>query len=278
MLEPDEAREVFANKGRKKVSKKEARLMGINPYKEKSSVYWDYGNFYFFRYDDNIFNRFEGADLVRVLYLASYMGYTKEGNKLFRGTRQMNKESCYAIMRLKDRAFREFWNKCITFNIIEVDAEGYVSLSSKHFLRGNVTKKIVATSGEMIRINADTIKHLYLNTEAREHKRLSYLYRLIPFVEEESNIVHTEAEVSSRVEKLPTRDEFCNMIGYNATSISRARELFDGFVVGNGGIDYRAVVIAVDSATNKYRVTVNPLIFYKGNDYKKAITSAFKIV
>ena len=278
MLEPDEAREVFANKGRKKVSKKEARLMGINPYKEKSNLYWDYGNFYFFKYNDEIFDQLEGADLVRVLYLASYMGYTKDGNKLIRGTRPMNKDSCYAIMRLKDRAFREFWNKCITFNIIEVDAGGYISLSSKHFLRGNVTKKIAATSGEMIRINADTIKHLYQNTEAREHKRLSYLYRLIPFVEEESNIVHTEAEVGSRVEKLPTRDEFCKMVGHTANTENKVRELFDGFVVNSDGIDYRAVVIAVDSFTNKYRVTVNPLIFYKGNDYKKAITSAFKIV
>lgn len=278
MMSPEESKEFIANRGGKKIGKKEARLMGINHYEEKSNIYWDYGNFYFFKYDDKLFNQLEGADLVRVLYLASYMGYTKSGNKLFRGTRQMDKESCYAIMGLKDRAFREFWSKCITFNIIEVDAGGYISLSSKHFLRGNVTKKIAATSGEMIRINADTIKHLYLNTEAREHKRLSYLYRLIPFVEEESNIVHTEAEVSSRVEKLPTRDEFCNMIGYKADTIKKVKELFDGFVVGNGGIDYRAAVIAVDSATNKYRVTVNPLIFYKGDDYKKAITSAFKIV
>lgn len=224
MMSPEESKEFIANRGRKKVNKKEARIMGINHFKEKSNLYWDYGNFYFFKYNDEIFDQLEGADLVRVLYLASYMGYTKDGNKLFRGTRPMNKDSCYAIMGLKDRTFREFWRKCITFNIIEVDAVGYISLSSKHFLRGNVTKKIAATSGEMIRINADTIKHLYLNTEAREHKRLSYLYRLIPFVEEESNIVHTEAEVSSRVEKLPTRDEFCKMVGHTANTENKVKK------------------------------------------------------
>ena len=269
----EESEQFIANRGNIKREKTSANTKSHKP---KSNLYWDYGNFYLFKYDNKIFEDLQGADLVRLLYLASYMRYSKDGNYLLKGTRPMNKNACAKAMNLKETAFREFWNKCISLDLLEVDSEGNVSVTGKYFYKGKITSTAARDNLSMVRINTDTIKDLYHATESKGHKRLSQIYRLIRFVDKKTNIVCMD-EITGGVGELPTRADICNMIGSKGiNSENKLRDLFDDFVVMYLGDEYKAVDLKKDQFEDKYRMTINPMIFYRGDDFRSVLTRVFK--
>ena len=268
----EESEQFIANKG--KVERK-SDPVDTKTYKPKSNLYWDYGNFYIFKYDDKIFEDLQGADLVRLLYLASFMRYSKDGNYLLKGPRLMNKEACAKAMNLKETAFREFWNKCISLDLLKVDPAGNISVADKYFFKGKITNTIARDNLSMVRINADTVKDLYHSVESKGHKRLSQLYRLIRFVNRETNIVCMD-EITGGVGELPTRADIGCMVGKIITTENKLKELYDDLTVAYLKDRYEAVNIEKDQFEDKYRMTINPMIFYGGEDFRHVLTRVFK--
>ena len=133
-----------------------------------------YGGFYFLFYDDTLFEKLSNADLVRLLFLASYMPYSDKGYVLQRGNQKVRKEDCAKILRLSSKAFYNFWNFCEANQLLSLNKNNEVVISKKYFRRGDRNKNEFE-SRKFTRIHTLGIRHLYVTTDVREHNKLGYL-------------------------------------------------------------------------------------------------------
>lgn len=123
----------------------------------------------------------------------------------------------------------------------------------------------IEDNNAFIRVFLDSNRKLYESCKITEHKKLSYIYKMIPYVNRQTNILscNQKEQELERIEYMPVK-EFCNIVGYNTTHISRFRtglskfRIYDELAVGF--FDN----ISELNPKGKY-VVVNPKLFYGGD-------------
>lgn len=128
-------------------------------------------------------NEFRDADIFRLIYLASFAG---KNNILMHTERTiLTFDSLKEKMRLSDTAFYRFYRLLIKNNIVLKD-NGKLVLNSNIAVFGEIKDKYYS---QFIKIYVDNVRYLYSSSEPREHKRLSILYRLAPYVHIKYNVL-----------------------------------------------------------------------------------------
>ena len=235
----------------------------------KAPEYADYGDFYFLAYDEAFFEQLKGADLLRVLYLASYMQYSSKGYSLKVTSKMLNKQDCQAYLCLGKSAFHEFWKRCTSFGVVKEDEDGHVVLSKEYFYKGTLTKKIRRKYQRMVRINIGAVRALYKGNDDNVHKKLAYLYQLIPYTGTENNAVRIWSSAEQE-EKYPTAAQISEILGCDTRTWRRLKQWYsDNYLEHNG----KAQPLAMLSQNNKNEniMVINPNLFYAGDSYKDVL-------
>lgn len=154
--------------------------------------------------------------LVKIIYLLTYLDY-KKNMLVIRSNasdtyRPMKKNDVRDVIRLHRCKFPRFWEELMSSNIITENEYGELVVCDK-FKRGKLNKK--STHGmSKIKMYSRAIRYVYENTDVRSHKYLSYLYRLIPYINLKYNILCINPlEIDKfKVEPLTAR-ELCELIG-----------------------------------------------------------------
>lgn len=97
----------------------------------------------------------------------------------------LNFDSLKQKMRLSDTEFFRFYSLLIKNNII-LENKGKLVVDSNIAVFGEIKEKYC---GQYIKIYTDNVRCLYSRSEPREHKRLSILYRLAPYVHIKYNVL-----------------------------------------------------------------------------------------
>ena len=251
--------------------------------------YWfkEFGGYIHMSYTRNqlLFNELNISrpNISRIIYLATYIEYNyKEENLLVRkraninNTKHLNKKDLKKLLKLSPNAFREFIKEMKELNLLyEVEDKFY--LTDEYFSKG----KCNFNKGEYARIFIKTTQMLYENCSPRQHKQLSYVYQLLPFLNFDTNILCSNPQEThiGDLNKL-SLDDICDILGVDKHNKRKLENDLLNFYITLDDNKYHLfseVMIRVSRGWKNYFV-INPAVIFKGSDsdkMKEMINSLF---
>lgn len=216
------------------------------------------------------------ATISRFLYLATYIDYNdREENVLVKYTKNnkieyMNKRDVKYLLNLGDTAFKSFYKEIKEKELL-FEANGKIYLNPVYVNKGKSNFK----DKEYARMFIDTTRELYENCKPRQHKHLSYVYQLLPFLHYETNILCKNPEEIdiNKLDKLHFTD-ICRMLNLSndkKTMDKLKRDLFKFYITRDDEKYYflSYVTIRQEIGTRSYYV-VNPYVVWKGKNLQVA--------
>ena len=125
--------------------------------------------------------------LAKIIYLITYMDY--ETNLLVMQDsatspkRPMLKKDVAAVIRLHRCNFARFWDELLETGIIKEEPDGKLRVCPL-FCKGRITTKNKAA----MKIFTHAVRYMYENIDVRSHPYISYLFRLIPYINLRYNV------------------------------------------------------------------------------------------
>lgn len=226
------------------------------------------GDFYWtlFESKEEYYPDVSDSMLAKIVYLITYMDY--DSNLLVvqdtptSPKRPMLKKDVAKVIRLHRCKFSRFWEELMATGIITEEPDGKLRVCSL-FCKGSLTKNNMAA----MKVFTHAVRYMYENIDVRSHPYISYLFRLIPYINLRYNVfcknpLETE---KSEVVRMTAKD-MCHIIGIDDTQVKRfIKTLFKlSFVDRNG--DKRSVITLVTNYKNddeRNFVLINPQ-FYAG--------------
>lgn len=220
-----------------------------------------------FNYCSEIFPNLSKPSITRLFYIATFVEYngdrlTFDGGYTFIGKRQLKGK-----LNLTDNVFTDFWNEMISNNILKENEEKLVTINTKLFRRGSIDRRC---NKDFTRIYCECVRCIYENTkDIRDHTKLSYIFKIIPFVNRKTNIVsYNPEEMDDKKIKPMTIGDFCDVINYNKKNAYRLfKDLAKFTIKGKHLMCY----VAIDKFNiNGMFIIVNPEIYYGGAVHHEA--------
>lgn len=246
--------------------------------KEQDDYYWknryqtelqkDYGPFVFLLYTmkENLKFNIADASLTRLIYLSTflcYKGYLVTDNGV-----SINKRICKEKLGLSENTFSLFWNEMLDNNILRYE-DDRIFINRDMFAKGKLSKDENA-----IRLNCETIRYLYEHCQnVSSHKKLSYLFKIIPWVNQEWNIVcWNPDEIERNKLKYMTMGDFAEKIGYDRSNAKRLAKILSEVTFHKYG-EYNKkhaflYVVDKDFSPDQWVIVMNPSVYYGGKNYK----------
>lgn len=227
------------------------------------------GDFYWtlFESKEEYYPDVSDSMLAKIVYLITYMDYETNLLVVQDGVtapkRPMRKSDVAQIIRLHRCKFTSFWSEMLATGIITEEADGSLRVCPR-FCKGELTKKNMAA----MKVFTHAVRYMYENVDVRSHQYISYLFRLIPYINLRYNILcknPLETE-RSEIERLTARD-MCHIFGVDDNQIVRfMKQILRKLVFVDKKGDKRSVIVFLsDSKNDELRsfVLVNPQ-FYAG--------------
>ena len=236
----------------------------------------DNGNFVWllFTYGENLFPNISAANLTRLIYAATFCN--QDGSI-------MSKSDLRKKMKLNRTRWSEFWNEMIANDVL-YEQNDIVYVNNKFIITGKtklnssiniiglgpaglfcgyVINGKINTDYNYTRLFCEYIQSLYEGCgSANEHKQLSYIFKIIPFINRRTNVacMNPMEQDSSKIQTMKLGD-FCDAIGYDKTHAKRlAKDLLNIRINGELAIGF--FVTNMDEKT--WRIVVNPKIYFGG--------------
>lgn len=236
--------------------------------KEQTKIQKDYGPFTFLIYSptEDLQLKIQPANLTRLIYLSTFLSF--EGWLITDIGQSIDKELCKEILGILDDTFLNFWNEMIQSNIFKYDNKR-IYINKNIFTKGDLPKNKTAT-----RLNCQTVRYLYEHCQnIRCHKNLSYIFKIIPWVNREWNIVCWNPEEKERgFIQYMTLGDFADKVGYSRKNARRLAELLKKvtFRKSKEYRDKKAFLYVVDKGlkADEWLIVMNPLVYYGGNNYQ----------
>lgn len=219
----------------------------------------------FFTYNEPYLPNVKDALISRIIYFATFCnedGYVICNN------------SIGDILGTNSNQTQEFSRELESNKILKIkDKRAYIS--NNFFAIGELEK----VNSDYIRIFVNSSRDLYDSNKLTAHKHLSYIYRMIPYLNRQTNIL-SKNQKEQDIERFEymTLKEFCAKVGYDMTHSSRLRmELSKFRICGELVVGFFDEITRL-TPKGKY-VVVNPRLLYggeiNGKNYRK-ITKLFE--
>ena len=149
-----------------------------------------YGGFVFsiFKYHNLILDNFKDineSDITRLFYIATFVDYN--GYLIFDGNKVVKNDLKLKI-KLTKSYFYQFFMKMIKSGLLLEDDDNFIKVNRKYFYKGEIDKKLFK-SYSFTRVYINTIRYLYENINSNDCKYLGYLFKMIPYIHYETNIL-----------------------------------------------------------------------------------------
>lgn len=205
----------------------------------------------FFNYNTPLYSHVQAANLTRLMYFATFCA--KDGYVM----RNLDIKSTLLINANQIKAFRDE-----LFDGIIINNKGNLFLKRNCFCKGELGEE----SQNYIRLFTQSTRELYESCDtSAEHKSLSYIFKMIPYVNRQTNIlcINQQEQVIDSVQKMSFSD-YCEYLDFDKSHASRLRNR-----LLNYRIDGELAVGFFDdlerlSFSGKY-VVVNPILYYGGD-------------
>ena len=201
-----------------------------------------------FNYGKELFPDISDANLTRLMYAATFCN--KNGSI-------MSKTDLRDAMKLNRSRWSEFWSQ-MEENKILYEKNGLVYIAQEYISKGQI-----ATNQDYTRLFCEYVRQLYEGCDsANAHKQLSYIFKIIPFINRRTNIASFNPIEQNEHKVQPMRlGDFCDAINYGRKNARRlAKELLKIRINGELAIGF--FVSDMDEIT--WIIVANPKLYFGG--------------
>lgn len=180
--------------------------------------------------------------------------------------RQIHKDDLPELMGLSISTVSRFLNQVVP-GYIRIDENGY--LFSNAFFRGSTKDK---PKEDYQQFYIRKTRELYRAVSPSQHKQLGYVFKMLPFINYEYNVIcmnpwETEFEQIDPIEF----SEFCDVSNYSLANAHKLKKAYNDIVFNVDGSKQMFCVVV-----NNKRIVVNPRIFYRGSNIQKAYDAIYR--
>lgn len=198
---------------------------------------------------------------ARVIYLSTFLKYGTNELHTENG-RRINCVNLHTVLGLSMVTTYGFLNE-VCPRYVQKDKDGKLFMDKPFFRYGRIT---TSTAYQKIFIKA--VRKLYRTVCTRNHRHLGYVFQMLPYVNIEYNILcrNILEKDLDNVQQISDK-EFCDMIGYDYSAISRLKKIYRSIrfdVEGHTG----PFCVFVDTG-DKTKVCINPRVLYSGSSPEK---------
>ena len=230
----------------------------------ENKVRKEYGAFVWLLYNSNevLDLGIRPEDMTKLIYLSTYMDYE---NRLMNDDNVLvDKEEMMALLRASRNTFSKFFKSITDAGILKKHQRGYYYLNDEIFARGAITDKPISKS--IMRLYIKWIRKIYKESFMFEHHLLSYLFRAIPFVNINYNILcHNPQERDYNKIEPMLFSEFCEKVGYKPENERKLKNKIKELRIG-----HLPVFNFVENADGHF-CFINPHIYYSGNKHEEVM-------
>ena len=229
------------------------------------------GGFYFMLYFENkeLFDgRIDEKHISRLIYLATYLDY--DNNRLVerigRSNEILTEKDIKAKLKLDKKTYRTFIDEVVAKNLLMFKEDG-IYLSERFFCKGKCPKD----GRQFSRVYISTVRQLYTQISPRQHKTLSYLFKLLPYCDFEYNVITKHPNQEDAMKHRMTREDVAELLNVNLNTYKKIENSLEELEVTIMGETYY-VLCSVTIKCGKERrsfYAVNPLLFNSGNEIDK---------
>lgn len=224
--------------------------------KEKQTFNSDF-TWIVFEYGKELLPNIKDQSLVRLIYLSTICDY----DGILPPKSVIKKK-----LKLSDKYWSYFFNEMRSNNLILEDEEtGALCLNKDFFIKGSL--KEMSDKRDCTRLFCNFIQDVYDACDnIKSINQISYLYKLIPFVNRRTNIVCYNPKEQDPEKVYPiTLGEFCDMIGYSRKNARRlVSDLLSLKCNGQNLIGF----FVTNLNQTSWKIIVNPHIYYGGQNDK----------
>ncbi len=236
----------------------------------------DLGGFYMLYYNEKLFDGLiSDKHIARVIYLATFIEY--DTNRLIfyengKKSRLFTENDIKTLLKIKDRqTYYEFKKEVLDSGIMTITDDG-IYMNKNYFNKG----KDKDNKFYFMKMYIDTIRQLYEQTNTRQHKTLGHLFRLIPFIDYEYNILTNSPNTDVKFkERVMTKKDIAKLLDMDLKTYERVEQQLLKLTITFREKKYPLIgaisIKALDVEENRVRKTncyvINPLIYSSINDY-----------
>ena len=217
----------------------------------------------------NTFPEMQPANLTRLMFLATHITYN---NVLVdKKNKALSKPQIQKLMKLNKTQFYDFWNEMEKFQIIKETNQG-IAINDELFFKGSITPELFGSNPldapVITRLYIKGVQELYKKATPASHKSLSYIFRILPFVNRRYNVVcFNPLEEDADLVQPMTLLDFADTIGYSRNNIKRLMRTLQESTFEVNGHETKAVGFAnINSfATEDSKIFINPRVYYGGD-------------
>ena len=224
--------------------------------KEKQTFNSDF-TWIVFEYGKELLPNIKDQSLVRLIYLSTICDY----DGILPPKSVIKKK-----LKLSDKYWSYFFKEMRSNNLILEDEEtGALCLNKDFFIKGSL--KEMSDKRDCTRLFCNIIQDVYDACDnIKSINQISYLYKLIPFVNRRTNIVCYNPKEQDPEKVYPiTLGEFCDMIGYSRKNARRlVSDLLSLKCNGQNLIGF----FVTNLNQTSWKIIVNPHIYYGGQNDK----------
>ena len=236
-------------------------------YKERAATYAGRrlqrsdGNKYFFTAQKETFSPISPESVARLIYLCSFLGYETGALRLTERS-PISKKDLPKILGLSKRTVDHFLLEAADY--IWEDNDHNIIVDDTIFYRGKLSRTNYSPFQVLY---IDTVRSLYTNTPSSQHRKLGYIFKMLPYLNFEYNILCHNPEETSLDKILPmTVAEFCDTSGYDLRKASRLRREYSRITFDIDGEREHFCMFVYDGVnTQNARIIINPKVIYNGS-------------
>lgn len=229
------------------------------------------GSFYFIL-AENPFPDLKPETVTKLIMMCSYLDFN---NKFMLTERTpMKKIDIQNVLKLSRSATYNFSQE-VAHYINEVDGELQLN-NTDAILRGKITTNNKYKNYQQFYIKC--VRRLYNAISSRQHAQLGYIFKLLPYVNIEYNIICSNPFEDDLYKIKPLSiTEFCEKIHYNKDNFSKLLKAYRQIIFNvDDRKEYFVTYVSDGSNNHNMRFFVNPHVMYAGKNYSKVeILGAF---
>lgn len=266
-----------------KIAKEENKLRFIRNKNNFEKHCSDLGGFVHMIYLKNeiLFNNtnIDKANISRIIFLSTYMNYNdgllvktdsiernKKGEFLCKDP--LTRAEIQELLELSSATFSRFLKDMKDNNIL-IEENKTFKINRDYFIKGELGAKLDKDK-EYCRLYISTIRQLYKGCKTSQHKILSNVFQLIPYIHYDSNILSHTTSSNEEINPL-SLDEVYALLGYkdeegkNSSNKSKLVNNLIKFKVRYNEEDYHLISYSKTNFSDEHFI-INPLVIYKGNN------------
>lgn len=213
--------------------------------------------------------KLSGASLTRFIYLSTFIKYGEDILIQSNNKSVIKKDDLSKILGIKKRSVQYFLKECKEKELLILDKDNIVHINTNYVFKGEIS---LNDNARFSKLYHKTIREIYKKADVESHKSLSYLFLILPYINIEWNIVcKNPYETNPDLIEYMSLEELSNILEYNKSHIARLRNDLWRIRFDNGLL---AINFFPHPAINKWKIIVNPSLYYSGNQYDKTMDVA----